>query len=337
MAERAGAYGRRTGCVLAALGAFLLVTGILLRTYVYDHVSVLPLGMHSVERLHATGATFFDPATVATRTGLNVTATSTLRGDAHPGLGGVAVFDSFLAVQAADGTPIEFMQSRMALDRHSGMLVNCCGTNVAGNYRVLQSGLGFKFPFFADKTTYEMFNSDVARPVPVYYAGEQTIDGMQVYRYVEELPPSQVGLMKVPQSIMGLPQRPVEITVRKMETTTETFWVDPVIGAPVKIEENTHQWLLTRDGTHRLPVFDADFRQSPQDVAASVQQYRNQTSQLYLLRNVLPPVSVIGGTALAALGILVALRGVRRRSLAASSRLRHQVLMDERVDDLTAG
>lgn len=342
MAERAGAgaYAWRTGCLLAALGAFLLVTGIMLRTYVYDHVSVLPLGMHSVEKLHATGATFFDPSIVATRSGLDVTATSTLRGERHPGLGGVAVFDSFLAVQASDGTPIEFMQSRMALDRHTGMLVNCCGTNVAGNYRVRQSGLGFKFPFFAAKTTYEMFNSDVARPVPVYYAGQQTIDGMQVYRYVEELPPSQVGLMRVPPSIMGLPRSQNEITVRKIVATTETFWVDPVIGAPVKIEENTHQWLLTRDGTHRLPVFAADFRQTPQDVAASVRQYRLQTSQLYMLRNLLPPASVIGGIALFALGVLLAFRGVRRRrSLAPAPRARRQAVTEvgEPLDDLTAG
>jgi Porin PorA len=305
----------------------------MMRTYVYHRVAVLPLGMHSVQRLHATGALFFDPSVVRTRTGLSVTATNTLRGDKHPGLGGVAVFDTFLAVQAKDGTPIEFVQNRMALDRHTGLLENCCGTNIGGNYRVRQSGLAFKFPFFAAKTTYQMFNADVGRRVPAFY------DGMRVYRYAQVLEPSQIRLMRVPQSIMGLPKAQKEITVRKMEATTETFWVDPVIGAPVKIEENTRQWLLTLDGTHRLPVFSADFRQNPSDVAASVRQYRAQTMQLNLVHNVLPPANVIGGLALIGLGALIAYRGSRRaRSLGDAAGPRHKVVagVAESVDDLTA-
>jgi hypothetical protein len=341
MAERAGAgvFARRAGCVLAALGAFALVTGIMMRTYVYHRVAVLPLGMHSVQRLHATGAIFFDPSLVRTRTGLSVTATNTLRGDKHPGLGGVAVFDTFLAVQAKDGTPIEFAQNRMALDRHTGLLVNCCGTNIGGNYRVRQSGLAFKFPFFAAKTTYEMFNADVGRRVPAFYEGQTTLDGMLVYRYAQVLPPSQLRLMRVPQSIMGLPEAQREITVRKMEATTETFWVDPVIGAPVKIEENTRQWLLTLDGTHRLPVFAADFRQNPSDVAASVRQYRTQTTQLNLVRNVLPPVNVIGGLALIGIGVIIAYGVARRsRSPGDAAGARHKVAagVAEPVNDLTA-
>jgi Porin PorA len=341
MAERAGTgvFARRAGCVLAALGAFLLVTGILLRIYVYQQVAVLPLGMHSVQRLYATGATFFDPTQVRTRTGLQVTATNTLRGDKRPGLGGVAVFDTFLAVQAKDGTPIEFVQNRMALDRHTGLLVNCCGTNISGDYGVRQSGLAFKFPFFSAKTTYGMFNADVRRQVPAFYEGQSTLDGMRVYRYAQVLPPSQIKLMRVPQSIMGLPKAQKEITVRKIEATTETFWVDPVIGAPVKIEENTHQWLLTLDGTHRLPVFSADFRQKPGEVAASVRQYRTQSMQLNLVRNVLPPVNVIGGLALAGIGALIVYRGIRRsRSLAGAALPRHKMVTGaaEPVDDLTA-
>ena len=239
MAERSGpgSFRRRTGLVLAWLGAFLLATGIMLRAYVYHHVAVLPVDAYAVTTLHATGVTYFDPAKVATRTGLRVTATSTLRGDANAAQGDTAVYDTFLAVKATDGTPIEFVQTRLALNRHTGLLVNCCEANVAGNTHLNESGLGFKFPFFAQKTSYEVFDSDVRRPVPAAYAGQTSLDGLEVYKYVQVLPASQIGSRLVPQSIMGLPQRPVQVRVRSLEATTMTYWVDPVTGAPVKVEE----------------------------------------------------------------------------------------------------
>ncbi len=290
MAERMGpgTLRRRTGLVLAWLGAFILATGIMLRVYVYHQVAVLPLDAYVVTTLHATGVTFFDPAVGATRTGLNVSATSTLRGDVRAARGDAAVYDTFLAVTATGGTPIEFVQARLAVDRHTGLLVNCCGANVGGDSHLRESGLGFKFPFFARKTTYEVFDPDVRRPVPAMYTGQTSIDGMPVYRYVQVLPASQIGRRRVPQSIMGLPQRPGRITVRRLEATTTTFWVDPVTGAPVKVEENTRQSLRTRNDTHSRLVFAADFTQNPADVAAAVRRYRSQSSELALLRGALP-------------------------------------------------
>jgi Porin PorA len=314
MAERSGSGSlrRRTGLVLAWLGAFLFATGIMLRAYVYHQVAVLPLDAYAVTTLHATGVTFFDPAKVATRTGLRVTATSTLRGDAAAAQGDTAVYDTFLAVKAADGTPIEFVQTRLALNRHTGLLVNCCNANVAGNTHLSESGLGFKFPFFAQKTTYQVFDADVRRPVPAAYAGQTSIDGMRVYKYVQVLPTSQIGSRRVPQSIMGLPQRPVQIPVRSLEATTMTYWVDPVTGAPVKVEENTRQYLQTRNGRHTRAVFAADFKQNPADVATAVNRYRSQSSQLALVHGGLPPGSLIAGTVLMAAGIAAAWGGRRR-------------------------
>jgi hypothetical protein len=314
MAERSGpgSLRRRVGLVLAWLGAFLFATGIMLRAYVYHHVAVLPVDAYTVTTLHATGVTYFDPAKVATRTGLHVTATSTLRGDPLGAQGDTAVYDTFLAVKAADGSPIEFVQTRLALNRHTGLLVNCCGANVAGNTHLNESGLGFKFPFFAQKTTYEVFDSDVRRPVPAAYAGQETIDGMQVYKYVQVLARSQIGSRLVPQSIMGLPSRPVQIPVRSLEATTMTFWVNPVIGAPVKVEQNTRQYLQTRDGKHTRLVFAADFKQNPADVAAAVDRYRGQSSQLALVHGGLPVGCLAAGAVFTAAGIAAAWGGRRR-------------------------
>ncbi len=314
MAERMGpgSLRRRTGLVLAWLGAFVLATGIMLRAYVYHHVAVLPLNGYVVTTLHASGATFFDPATVATRTGQRVIATSTLRGDVRAARGDTAVYDTFLAVKAADGTPIEFVQTRLALDRHTGLLVNCCGANVAGDSHLRESGLGFKFPFSARKTTYEVFDSDVRRPVPAAYAGQTAIDGMRVYKYVQVLPTSQIGKRLVPTFIMGLPQRPAQITVRSLEATTMTFWVDPVTGAPVKVEENTRQSLQTRNGKHTRLVFAADLKQNPADVASAVRHYRGQSSELALVRGALPAGGVIAGAALVAIGAFLVYGGRRR-------------------------
>jgi hypothetical protein len=192
--------------------------------------------------------------------------------------------------------------------------VNCCGANVGGDSHLLESGLGFKFPFFARKATYEVFDADVRRPVPAAFAGQTSIDGMRVYRYVQVLPTSQIGQRRVPQSIMGLPKRPTQITVRRLEATTTTFWVDPVTGAPVKIEENTHQFLQTRSGRHTRLVFAADFKQNAADVAAAVHRYRSQSSELALVRGALPVGGVISGVAFIGIGAFLAYGG-RRRSV----------------------
>jgi len=310
-----GLFRRRAGCLLAGLGAFLLVTGILLRTYVYDHVAVVPADAHAITTLRATGATYFDPARLTTRKGLRVTAISTLRGDVSAARGDTEVFDTFLAVQAYDGTPIQFVQSRLALDRHSGRLVWCCGAHIGGNHLVRESGISVKFPFFSRKTTYPVFDADVARPVPAAYTGEETLDGIRVYRYVQVLPATQIGTRRVPPSVLGLPSRPELITVRRIEATTMTFWVEPVTGVPMKIEENTRQILQTRSKRHTLVVFAADLRQRPSEVAASVRRYRSQSVELNLVHNVLPLVNAIGGALLIPFGAVLACAPRRRASV----------------------
>jgi hypothetical protein len=307
----------RAGLLLAWLGAFLLGTGILLRVYVYHHVAQLPLDAYAVTQLHATGVTYFDPAAARTRTGLSVTATSTLRGDVGGARGDTAVYDTFLAVQATDGTPIEYLQTRTALDRHTGLLVNCCGARIGGDSHVRESGLGFKFPFFAGKASYEVFDSDVRRPVPATYAGQTSIDGMPVYRYIQVLATSQIGQRRVPQSIMGLPARSLQITVRSLEAKTVTFWVDPVTGVPIKVEENTRQSLQTRNGRHTRLVFAADFKQNPADVAAVVRRYQGQSRELAVLRGGLPLGGVLAGVLLIVIGTLLVYAGNRRRGVAA--------------------
>jgi Porin PorA len=339
MAERIrpGSLRRRAGFVLAWTGAFLLGTGIMLRTYVYYHVAVLPLDTYAVTRLHATGATYFDPAVLRTRTGLNVSATSTLRGDVRAAKGDTAVYETFLAVQATDGTPIEYVRTRLALNRHTGLLVSCCGAHVGRDTHLDASGLGFKFPFFARKTTYELFDSDVRRPVPATYGGQASIDGMPVYRYLQILPASQIGSRRVPQSIMGLRSRPVQIKVRDLAATTETFWVDPVTGVPIKVEENTRQYLQTRDGKHTRLVFAADFKQAPADVAATVRRFQAQSRELALVRGALPVGGVLAGVALIAVGaVLVFDGGVpgsgRRRGAMAGSADEEAVSQVTRAD-----
>ncbi len=307
----------RAGLLLAWLGAFLLGTGILLRVYVYHHVAQLPLDAYAVTQLHATGVTYFDPAAARTRTGLSVTATSTLRGDVSGARGDTAVYDTFLAVQATDGTPIEYLQTRTALDRHTGLLVNCCGARIGGDSHVRESGLGFKFPFFAGKASYEVFDSDVRRPVPATYAGQTSIDGMPVYRYIQVLATSQIGQRRVPQSIMGLPARSLQITVRSLEAKTVTFWVDPVTGVPIKVEENTRQSLQTRNGRHTRLVFAANFKQNPADVAAVVRRYQGQSRELAVLRGGLPLGGVLAGVLLIVIGTLLVYAGNRRRGVAA--------------------
>ena len=90
---RAGAGWIRP--VLAGLGAFLLVFGLLLRLYVAPRLIAAPAGFYIVVTLADPHASYFDESTLTTRRDVTLTYTNTIRGDAGASTGTIAVWDQF--------------------------------------------------------------------------------------------------------------------------------------------------------------------------------------------------------------------------------------------------
>ena len=138
------------GVVFTGLGAFLVVVAVLFRFYVPGQVIKFPLNEYTVSRLTGTNATYLNQQTGTEVTGATVRAVSTTQGDVADGSSSTAVWNDVTGIfditsGGSPGSPVSYSTERLAFDRRSGLLVNCCGAEI-GTKRAKMSGQGFVWP-----------------------------------------------------------------------------------------------------------------------------------------------------------------------------------------------
>jgi Porin PorA len=300
---------RVIGLVLAGLGAFLIVMAVLVRTYVGSQVIKLPLSEYLVTHLQGTGVSYFSPTLIKEVSGATIRVTSTTKGDPAAGSSSTAVWNTFTYLyDVTNSATFEYASRRVAFDRRTAELVDCCGASVGGNTSIRQSGLvGFLWPFGAQKTTYQVFDLGLDRPMPTRYAGTSTIDGITVYRYVEHIAPTKSGSQTLPGSLVGMKNQS-SVTLPEYYTATNTFWVDPLTGA--QLNESQDEKLTLRDatGAQRLVLFDGDIKVTPQSVRTIVGLDRSGRTEYAWLEDFIPLLAGLVGLAVLITGVLLARR-----------------------------
>src|SRR5271165_6151861 len=136
------------GVTLTGLGAFLLVLAAMCRFYLPGQVIKFPLNEYSVSSLTGTNVSYLSPQTGAEVNGATVRATSTVQGDVAAGSSSTAVWNNVTGVFDVTNSPqvpISYATQRLAFDRRTGVLVNCCGAEV-GTKRPYFSGQGYVWP-----------------------------------------------------------------------------------------------------------------------------------------------------------------------------------------------
>ncbi|RMI37310.1 DUF3068 domain-containing protein, partial [Actinomadura harenae] len=262
---------RSLALVLVVAGAFLTTLAPLIRFYVSDQVVKAPLNRYERVRLEAPNASLFDMATLKLKTGVTLVADSTIRGDvkANGGNDRIAVWDSSTTItDKATGKRIDLQAYRMAFDRRTGLLVNCCGVNVGGDVNVRMFGYGLLFPIAkVHKRDYPFYDTTTRRTLPMRFSGEEEVGGMKTYRFIQEVPLVKVESMnmKLNGDMLGLAKDSYPQPVDRYFEAVNTQWVDPRTGVPVKQEQKITQSLRTRDGLGRLIVADADLVTVPED------------------------------------------------------------------------
>ncbi|MBC6456830.1 DUF3068 domain-containing protein [Actinomadura sp. HBU206391] len=247
--------------VLVGVGAFLLALVPLMRFYVQDQVVAAPRNFYQTTRLEARDAAYFDTAALQMRTGVTLSARSSVGGDVGAAVDGdLAVWDTSTAVFDVDREmQIEALDYRLAFDRRTAELVNCCGAHVAGDGGVRFSGLGPIFPP-ADvrKREYQVFDVTTRRPWPARFDGEERIQGLRTYRFVQEIGPTQVAALdSFSGRLLGLGPRSGNVKAERTYAATITSWVDPRTGTPVKHDEMIRATVQTPDGRGRLTALNA--------------------------------------------------------------------------------
>jgi hypothetical protein len=234
--------------------------------------------------------------------------TDTVKGDPSASTSATAVWDEFTYLYDVTNTKVfNYSSRRAAFDRRTSQLVNCCGANIGGNKSIRQTGLsGYVWPFGTQKQTYNVFDTTLLRPMPYTYEGTGTIHGITVYRFVEQVAPTQAGTQTLPGSLVGSSQP--SATLPQYYTATNTDWVDPVTGAILTVTET--QQLLVRDatGAHTLLLFDGTLAMTPQSIQQAVNLDKDGRNKLNLLEVVVPLVAGVLGLIALITGILLARR-----------------------------
>jgi hypothetical protein len=234
--------------------------------------------------------------------------TDTVKGDSNASTSSTAVWNEFTYLYDVTNAKVfNYSSRRAAFDRRTSQLVNCCGASIGGDTSIRQTGLsGYVWPFNTQKQTYNVFDTTLLRPMPYTYEGTGTIHGITVYRFVEQVAPTQAGTQTLPGSLVGSSQP--SATLPQYYTATNTDWVDPVTGAILTVTET--QQLLVRDatGAHTLLLFDGTLAMTPQSIQQAVNLDKDGRNKLNLLEVVVPLVAGVLGLIALITGILLARR-----------------------------
>lgn len=306
---------RRASTVLAGAGAFLVVLALLTKFYVAGQVLKFPLNEYDVLTLNDQHGQYFSAGQLI-ELDVPVTVTDTLQGDVAAGNGSRAVWNEFQVVKDAfNNVNFHYLQRRVPFDRRTGELINCCGAYVNQNHSVNLSGQGFVWPIGAQRHNYVLFDPTLVKPMPATYAGTSTVSGLTTYRYVENVAAQKDGtLTTVPGSLVGVKNQ-LEVTLPEYYQSVNTYWIDPVTGVPVNIEQNETLTLRDSTGAIRLHEFHADLKLNAKSIATQVSTARSNASKINLVSTILPLALLILGIVAMGVAIVLAARhpGSRRK------------------------
>jgi len=302
---------RIVGATLAALGMFLFVLALLAHFYLPGQVVKFPLNEYDVTRLTGTNVTYFSQQSGQEVTGASVRASATTQGDVGAGNSGTAVWNNvtgiFDVTQTNAPTPtnaIEYSSERLAFDRRTGVLVNCCGAEI-NNKRPKMSGQGYVWPIGVQKRTYQLFDTTLLRAVPVQYTGTATVDGLNTYVFVEKVTHEKFGSATVPGSLIKLPNLPT-VSMPEYLTATNTYYVDPGTGAPVKLIQKQDVTLADPwTGATDITILDGTLTSTPQTIADSVHTAKSDDNLISWVQDIGPLIAGLLGIVLLVLGSLL--------------------------------
>ncbi len=293
---------RGLGIGLSVLGGFLVVLALLAQFWAPGQLMKTPLDTDSLTLLDGTAE--LSDGTGGTDS-FPVKAFSVTRADSERSDSDVIVFQNSSCLVKDEGEIDECVSANDPEER----LISASTDNFATDRRTAEAvddpkylppsaeakeGLINKWPFEAEKKTYQYWDSYAAQPVDAVYDRTEDVDGLETYVY-------KVTVSDVP----------IEVSdgVQGTYSTDREIWIDPTTGAIVNQFETQER--LDSDGNTFLAL---DYGFTDEQVADNAESSKSNASSLDLVTNTVPLIGWIVG--IPALLIGIALQ-VRRRSTAA--------------------
>jgi hypothetical protein len=325
--------GKKWGTVALFLGAFVLALALLSRFYMYDRLAVVPLNNVSTST-SSTGAgddaEYLNAAAGLTITDGPLKNTKVVTGDveaskkASKELGrDVAVWSIYdcTAAPAFDcgsgETALSATRDIVAFDRHTGQTVAWSGNEIQTDGETTKAapfkGLYFKFPFGAEKKTYQFWDGTLRKATPAVYVGEGKVKGMKVYKYRQTIEPVVTGPIDVPGSLVGSSE--ATVTADQVYSSVSDYSVDPVTGV-VLVGQTAQDNYLEVGGERKVTTTKATLRYTDKNISDTVDEYKSKAMLLTAVKTWVP----IGGGIVGVVLIAAALFSRRSTSTSGTRR-----------------
>lgn len=223
--------------------------------------------------------------------------------------------------RSTDGPPLNGTLDRIAFDRNSAELVDCCDTWTQFNGKKTKltfKGLYLKFPMNTQQEAYTFWDTTLKTATPILFEGQTEIQGMTVYKFVQEIPPTDVDMETTGKQHLEVPgylvNEPNQSTVKadRIYSNTRTVWIEPETGAIIDAQEDQ---LSTLDvgGVEKSTITDVTLKYTDDTVTFNVNEWKDEAFQLKLIRVWIPMYGGLAGLILLALGVFFVIRGSRHR------------------------
>ncbi|MGW5878817.1 DUF3068 domain-containing protein [Nocardiopsis terrae] len=280
--------GLPRGTLLVAAGAFLLTLSLLLPFYVHDRVAPLPADASFDLRMVDNRASYLDTATWTRTQDVRVEQVTQVEASAHTG--DWSAWEMTVNTSAPDRV-IDYWSRRVIVHRETGRAVNCCGEHVNGDHAVRQAGLVLYWPPGAAESGHSFYDAEVRSAPSVEFEGDDEVAGVAVRRYTQDLDATQVpdSAREVPAALFD-PGAEGTATATRWLRVRRTFWVEPVTGMVVDIEEDRSETLRPQNGSGETALLDAELALAERQVSAYAEQARVRSLLLRALDTWAPRV-----------------------------------------------
>jgi Porin PorA len=158
----------------------------------------------------------------------------------------------------------------ISYDRKTFRTNNCCGdylitqANDTTGEALQHEGYAFVFPPNTQRTEYPLWDLDNRRTFPARFVGTEKRNGIDTYRFSQEVPESIVTTVDLPAELFterGATATSPFVKAKMNYSATNTYWVEPGTGALADLEMDVKRDFIY-NGT-AVPVLHATLKSVP--------------------------------------------------------------------------
>jgi hypothetical protein len=310
-----GAWGRRLTRLALALGVLLLVAAPVMRFWVTPVLAQSPVvpGGDGFLTHASTGTitTLFDLETAESEAAepIPVSRTESTRGDAAAAEqaaaagANAAVTNTTDRTVTEDGRLIAESDYRLAADRNTQALVDCCGVQVGGvTVTMAGSGSPLRLPWFTPEQAYPYFDLTLLAPAEMSFIGQEEVGGMTAMKFQQAASPTPIGTVQAPGVLVG--SRLPTVPLIRTHVVNRTIWADPTTGIILRKVERIREALRDSSGKDIVTLLAMTTSSTPETVDVQVALARQEGRPVLWVHSYGPMLAVALGVVLLVIGIV---------------------------------